>query len=75
MFSGHPNNGNWGAWLQRFDASGNKVGEDIHLDSAHGVEDVEIIPGVGFAVVWKDVTDPQAPTYGAISASRSLTSS
>jgi hypothetical protein len=64
--SGEPNNGNQGVWAQLFDASGNKVGEDIHVDAGSGMADVEVIPGVGFAVVWKELSDPSSETYGRL---------
>lgn len=59
--SGNPNNGNAGTWAQLFDAGGNKVGDDVHLYAGNYVADVEMIPGIGFAVVWKDASDPAAP--------------
>ncbi len=63
--SGNPDNGNQGAWAQRFDASGNKVGEDVQLYAGHGVQDVEVIPGIGFAAVWKD-GDAASATFGRL---------
>jgi Ca2+-binding RTX toxin-like protein len=53
-----------GVWAQRFDASGNKIGDDIHVDTGSDMANVTAIPGVGFAVAWKELSDPSSETYG-----------
>lgn len=60
--SGDPHPENRGVWIQIFDANGAKVGDDILVSTLGGATgsagpdspDVEIVPGVGFIVVWRD---------------------
>jgi Ca2+-binding RTX toxin-like protein len=50
--------GHGGIWVQLFDASGDKIGSDIQVTGAGDAGDrspvIEIIPGTGFLVAWKD---------------------
>lgn len=64
--SGNPNNGNQGVWAQLFDATGNKVGDDIFVDAGSDLTDVTAIPGIGFAVIWKELSDPSSDSYGRL---------
>jgi Ca2+-binding RTX toxin-like protein len=67
--SGNPNNGNQGVWAQLFDANGAKVGDDIKVSAAGAdMPDVEIIPGVGFVVVWKDLNPAAPESFGGLRA-------
>jgi Ca2+-binding RTX toxin-like protein len=67
--SGNPNNGNQGVWAQLFDANGAKIGDDIKVSAAGAdMPDVEIIPGVGFVVVWKDLNAAVPESFGGLRA-------
>lgn len=64
--SANPDNGNQGVWAQIFDATGHKVGANIFVDHGSDMADVEVIPGVGFAVIWKEVSDPDSAEFGGL---------
>lgn len=64
--SANPDNGNQGIWAQMFDATGHKVGANIFVDHRSDMADVEVIPGIGFAVIWKETSDPDSPEFGGL---------
>jgi Ca2+-binding RTX toxin-like protein len=60
--------GHRGIWIQLFDANGNRVGVEIHASSlgpyGQGTPVIDIVPGTGFVVAWKDGNSPEQGLAG-----------
>ena len=64
--------GHRGIWIQIFDANGNKVGEEIHASSlgpfGQDMPAIEIVPGTGFIVTWRDGNSTDENSAGHLRA-------